>query len=67
MERNELKKYLYKNKPLAKIDNVSRKGIVYKLEVPDTFIYFLIPLTELEYGTFNYEMEAQFLIRYIYE
>jgi hypothetical protein len=66
MELNELKKHLYRNKPLAKIDSASKKGILYKLELDSTFIYFLVPLDDMGDGTFNHEMQAHLLIRYIY-
>lgn len=67
MDNNELKKYLYRNKPIAKIDCVSKKGIVYKCELPERFIYFLVPLDDIGDATFNTDVEAQLLIRYIYE
>lgn len=67
MERTELKKLLYKHKPLATIDCVSKKGIVYTLKMDFGLVYFLVPLNDIGDGTFNHEMQAQLLIRYIYE
>lgn len=67
MEKNELKKLLYKNKPLARIESVSKKGIHYELELPETIIHFLVPLDDIGDGTFNHEMQSQLLIRYIYD
>jgi hypothetical protein len=67
IKRNELKKYLYKYKPLATLDCVSKKGIVYILKTESGLVYFLVPLSDIGDGTFNHEMQAQLLIRYIYE
>lgn len=65
MELNELKKILYKTRPIAKIDQVSKKGIMYKCELPERFIYFLIPLDDIGDATFGDEIYAQLLIRYL--
>ena len=65
MELTALKKFLYKEKPLATFESISKNGIRYKLELPDRNVHFLIPLEEIGNATFPIGLEAQLLIRYI--
>ena len=64
---NEIKKALYKEKPIAEISSVSKSGIVYvcysgELQKP---LAFLVPLNDIGDVLFAKEMNAQLLIRYL--
>lgn len=61
----EIKKLLYKTKPLAKIESVSKKGIHYECEISDRMLHFIVPINDIGDGTFGVELQAQLLIRYI--
>lgn len=65
MSKDEIKKLLYKTKPIAKIESVSKKGIHYECEIPETILHFIVPLDDIGDGTFGVELQAHLLIRYI--
>lgn len=72
MEKNDIKKALYKQKPLAQLQSINKDGIWYMvmIEVKDTIIdyetiYFKIPFIDIGDATFNISMDAKLLIRYI--
>lgn len=69
MKINDVKKALYKEKPIAKFDNVTKSGIMYYTVLKENLrtVLFIVPLTDIGDGIFNDEMEGQLLIRYIVE
>lgn len=71
MEKNEIKKLLYKKNPIAKLEGI-RKGIAHyssygvKTDSNDLItIEFEIPLTDMLQGDFELEMDSKYLIRWI--
>lgn len=65
MELNEIKKALYKEKPLAKRlfmdDNVAR----YEAKTKDGECYFVIPLNDAHGANLQDTMPSQLLIRWL--
>jgi hypothetical protein len=66
---NDIKKYLYKNKPIAALKNVTADGIWYScdIEISTTTyeVLFCVPLNEIGDTIFERQMPAQLLNRYI--
>jgi hypothetical protein len=72
MELNEIKKILYKEKPIAIFTHAVKDGLYYSVNLrhptvrpQNEFVVFLVPLFEIGDGEFLREMPAQLLIRYI--
>lgn len=70
MEKNEIKKLLYKQKPIAEFIRATQQGLVYGVDVSTMDgsrlpITFIIPLKDMGDASFDKEMEAQLLIRWI--
>ena len=74
MELNEIKKALYKQNPDATLTVVTKDGIRYESYVVEhtenqaskhTYLYFNVPLSDIGDATFEDEMPAKLLIRYI--
>lgn len=66
MEKNEIKKALYKLNPYADIRKVSKNGIVYEATVGDNQkMTFLIPFNDLGDAEFHAIMQAKHLIRWL--
>jgi hypothetical protein len=72
MELNEIKKILYKEKPVAIFEYADKTGIYYYLglEIPGEnterfIIMFRVPFSDLGDAKFINQMPAQLLIRYI--
>lgn len=63
---NEIKKLLYKEKPIANFKKATKEGLLYRCEIDSVAIeqYFLIPFNEIGDAVFFSEMSAQYLIRY---
>lgn len=61
----EIKKYLYKENPIALLHNVRKDGITYSTGLSDHAILFLVPLNEIGEVIWKTRMEAKLLIRYI--
>jgi hypothetical protein len=72
MERNELKKALYKQNPMATFQNI-KNGVAYyntyvRIGEPileNYQIKFEIPVNDMGEANFEREMEAKYLIRWI--
>jgi len=70
MEKNEIKKALYKQKPVAKLQMI-RKGLAYysaTIEVNekvDTEVQFEVPVNDMGDADFFPEMDAKLLNRYL--
>lgn len=69
MNGNEIKKLLYKNKPIAKLKGVFKDGgsRSYIAKIDNIYIEFFVPIKEinLDRDVFKDEMESQLLIRYL--
>ncbi len=67
MDKNELKKVLYLNKPVAKLLSSDKESLKYKAMVNDIEILFKIPVSDMgtNPGIFKPEMDAKLLIRWI--
>ena len=65
MEKNEIKKRLYKDGPIAALKEVRSDGVLYYTKVDGTTIYFLIPLGEVGEVVWELEMPAKLLIRWL--
>tara|TARA_R110000796_G_scaffold58413_5_gene134918 strand:+ start:23963 stop:24166 length:204 start_codon:yes stop_codon:yes gene_type:complete len=66
MDKNEIKKALYKQKPTAQLEFI-RKGVAYyytQLKDGD-FIKFQVPVNDMGDADFYTEMEAKLLNRWI--
>ena len=69
MEKNDVKKELYKQKPKAYLDFI-RLGVAYyktniMFESEEHNIRFEVPVNDMGEADFHYEMDAKLLIRYI--
>lgn len=67
MEKNEIKKLLYLNKPTAKLIYKYETYYKYESSVNDIEILFHVPIADMgtNPGIFKDEMEAKLLIRWI--
>lgn len=70
MTTNEIKKALYKQKPIARLISVSKNGLRYEADFDDEqnlpyFVQFLIPLDDINDAIFKVHEESQLLIRWI--
>ncbi len=68
MERNEIRKVLYKENPTAHFIKI-RKGFAYYLTILSdmTKVEFEVPISDMGDADFTAEMESKFLQRYIVE
>lgn len=69
MELNDIKKFLYKNKPKAILLQVTKNVLNYKVDIREGDSYLvvqiLVPIEDIGDASFFPEMEAQLLIRWI--
>lgn len=65
MEKNELKKLLYTEKPLAKLNYIRKGHAYYSTKVNDIEIQFDIPVEDMGDADFFIQMEGKHLIRWI--
>lgn len=66
METNEIKKALYKQKPIAKKISEEDGNYVYKTRLNDgTGLDFIVPIKDMGDANFEEEMEAKYLIRWL--
>lgn len=69
MEINEIKKELYKQNPEAWIIDVTKSGIRYftqiRVEKMSKTLHFNVPLSDIGDASFDSEMPAKLLIRYL--
>lgn len=65
MEKNELKKVLYREKPLANLTYVRKGVIYYECVVNDIHILFEVPVNDIGDADFFPTMRAQHLIRWL--
>ncbi len=70
MERNEIKKALYKQNPIAKLDYIRKSKAYYSAIIKDgeldsVFVQFEIPVEDMGDADFLVNMEAKLLQRWI--
>ena len=66
MNTNEIKKVLYKEKPLAKkYAQPENKSFYYKVDTSIGEVRFNVPISEMGDNLFESEISAQLLIRWI--
>ena len=65
MEKNELKKLLYREKPKAEFRYIRKGTAYYRAITVDVTIDFQIPVQDMGDADFLDEMEAKLLIRWI--
>jgi hypothetical protein len=65
MEKNEIKKMLYRENPKAKLLHILKGIAYYNAKHNDTNIDFEIPVDELKGADFYLEMDTKFLIRWL--
>jgi len=65
----EIKKAIYQQNPKAKLGTVNKSGIYYaswvKMYGEEEPLRFFIPLSDMGDASFEYEMPAKFLIRWL--
>jgi len=68
MTLTEIKKELYKQKPIAKLRYVRKDIIYYETTINDNkTIIFAVPVNDIGDADFTSEMDAKLLIRWIVE
>lgn len=69
MEKNEIKKALYKQKPTAKLEFIRVGVAYYSTEIKDGdndfMVSFQVPVDDMGDADYFPEMDAKLLIRYI--
>lgn len=66
MEKNDIKKALYKQNPKAKLIQVTKEILNYTTELEGSIVVrFLVPITDIGDASFFPEMDAKLLIRYM--
>lgn len=68
MEKNDIKKALYKQNPMAHFVRVGKGGIMYTSIIEDSgpqLLTFLIPLGDMGDAIFNDTEDAKLLIRWL--
>lgn len=70
MNKNEIKKSLYKQNPKASLSYIRKGNAYYTSTIEDVtegrkFVQFEIPIADMGDADFFPEMEAKFLIRWI--
>ena len=70
MEINEIKKELYKQKPIAnlmfiRVGNAYYDTTIKNADGDDTNVMFIVPVNDMGEADFFPEMDAKLLIRYI--
>lgn len=66
MEKNDIKKALYRQKPIAKKTKEVENVYLYETSLEEGMkIYFEVPVSDMGDATFGDEMDAKLLIRWI--
>ena len=65
MDTNQIKKELYRNKPVAILQHIHKGYVLYKTSLNEDSIYFNIPVEDMGDGMYLNEMQSQLLIRWI--
>jgi hypothetical protein len=65
MDKNTIKKTLYKEQPKAYLYSVRKDGLLYTTGFGNDTMTFIVPLNEVGEVVWQREMEAKHLIRYL--
>jgi hypothetical protein len=65
MEKNEIKKALYRQKPLATFSKIRKGNAYYVAEIENKKLLFEIPIVDMGDADFLPYMEAKLLIRWV--
>lgn len=65
MEKNEIKKVLYKENPKAKMIHIRGGNAYYTCETSIGTIVFEVPVSDMGDADFYPEMDGKFLIRWV--
>jgi hypothetical protein len=65
MSKNELKKAIYLNKPIANFQYINKGSAFYKSVVNNIEVTFDIPLNDMGTSEFLIEMDAKYLLRWL--
>lgn len=68
MDKNEIKKALYKENPTAYMGHIKDGNIYYAATIRgdvEESVIFIVPITDIGSARFDKEMEAKHLIRWI--
>lgn len=65
MRTIEIKKALYRQKPMAKMMYIRKEKAFYEAELEEQKIFFEIPVIDMGDADFYTEMDAKLLIRWI--
>lgn len=65
MEKNELKKILYREKPVAYLDFIRKGKVYYRCVVNDIHMSFEVPFEDMGDADYFPTMDAHLLIRYL--
>lgn len=67
MEKDQIKKTLYKEKPVAKLEFIRKGSAYYKASTSNGDVNFEIPVSDMGDADFFPEMDAKLLNRWIVE
>lgn len=67
MEKNKIKKALYKEKPEANFMFIRKKFAYYYADLNDIRVHFQVPVDDMGDADFGFRMEAKHMIRWIVE
>lgn len=65
MEKNELKKLLYRENPTAKLKFIRKGSAYYTAKTNDITIDFIVPISDMGDADFFDEMDGKLMIRWI--
>lgn len=65
MEKNEIKKLLYRENPIAVFNYIRKGNAYYQTKTIDVIIDFVIPVSDMGEANFLNEMDSKSLIRWI--
>ena len=65
MEKNEIKKELYKQKPTAEFQYIRKGNAYYRKIINEEIVIFEIPISDMGDADFGINMEAKLLQRWI--
>lgn len=63
--RNEIKKMLYREKPMARLVGKDNEKYFYRTNTSTGVLSFVVPISDMGEKLFQHDIEAQFLIRWL--
>jgi hypothetical protein len=65
IRKNELKKLLYKNNPIAFFNKIRLGVAYYQTFIDDSVISFEVPINDMGEADFEVQMKAKYLVRWM--